>query len=227
MNEWKKALIDTLIHQLKTMFKVDAKRYLSPDVIERALRHSQECKKHFELNSANGIETCGLNEISIRPYHSLEYTCFLYWLSHELFIDGEVSMASWIYYLNKSLNCVELFYEVKLPDIWWCEHPLGSVIGRAEFGDYFFFYQGCTVGANFKQDGSAVYPVFGNHVKMLSNSKVLGDSHIGNNVIISANCYVKDAIVPDNTIVFGESPNLTFKDNYFVNGCKVDNILSR
>ena len=47
---------------------------------------------------------------------------------------------------------------------------------------------------------------------MLSNAKVLGHSHIGDHVIISANCYIKDQDVPSNTIVFGQSPNLVFKD---------------
>lgn len=49
---------------------------------------------------------------------------------------------------------------------------------------------------------------------MFSNSKILGGSHIGNHVIISANSYIKDQDVPDDTIVFGQSPNLVFKENF-------------
>jgi len=47
---------------------------------------------------------------------------------------------------------------------------------------------------------------------MYSNSKILGKSRIGNNVWISANTYIKDEDVPSDTIVFGQSPNLIFKD---------------
>lgn len=69
------------------------------------------------------------------------YCILLYWLSRELFQNGKLELADKVYYLNKMLNAVELFYEVKLPAIWSCEHPLGSVMGRADYGDYFFFYQ--------------------------------------------------------------------------------------
>jgi len=40
---------------------------------------------------------------------------------------------------------------------------------------------------------------------------VLGDSHIGNNVVISAETYIINENIPDNSIVFGKSPNLIIK----------------
>lgn len=46
---------------------------------------------------------------------------------------------------------------------------------------------------------------------MFSNSKILGNAQIGSHVIIGANAYVKDEDIPDNCIVFGESPNLKIK----------------
>lgn len=67
----------------------------------------------------------------------------------------------------------------------------------------------------------------GNHVKMLSNSKVIGNSRIGNNVIISAGTYIKDQDVPNDVIVFGNSPDLVFKHNHFIEGCSVENVLSK
>lgn len=48
---------------------------------------------------------------------------------------------------------------------------------------------------------------------MFSNSKVLGNSIIGHNVSLASNTYIKDTNIPDNTIVFGEYPNLIFKNN--------------
>ena len=44
------------------------------------------------------------------------------------------------------MNSVDLFYAIELPQKFGAEHPLGSVMGRAKYGDGFFFYQGCTVG---------------------------------------------------------------------------------
>ncbi len=52
---------------------------------------------------------------------------------------------------------------------------------------------------------------FDKHVSMLSNSKVLGDCHIGNHVIFSANSYVIDTDIPPYSIVFGAGPDITIK----------------
>jgi len=111
--------------------------------------------------------------------------------------DGDGNNAEKVYYLNKILNCLDIFYAVELPSVWGIEHPVGSVMGRAKYQDRFFFYQGCTIGGN-----GINYPELGYNIVMYSNSKVLGRSHIGNNVLLSANTYVIDCDIPDNSIVF-------------------------
>ncbi|MGI5090970.1 serine O-acetyltransferase [Treponema socranskii] len=147
-------------------------------------------------------------EKDLNPFNSVMYTNYMYQVSHLLYKDGYSHIADKLYYLNKMLNAVDLFYAIELPEHWNCEHPLGSVMGRAKYGDYFFFYQGCTIGGNHTN-----YPVLGDHVTMYSNSKVLGKSHIGNNVLIGANAYIKDTDIPDDSIVFGQFPNLIIKPN--------------
>ena len=93
-----------------------------------------------------------------------------------------------------------------MPDIFFFDHPYASVIGRAEYNNFFIFQQCCTVGNN-----KGIYPKFGEYVWLFANATVIGQCNIGNNVFISANSYVKDADIPDNTIVFGQSPNLVLK----------------
>ncbi|MES2594358.1 MAG: transferase [Verrucomicrobiota bacterium] len=142
------------------------------------------------------------------PFHSGQYCIFLYYLGHSLARAGASSLADRVYYLNRALNSVDLFHQVHLPDIFCVEHPLGSVIGRAQIGDFFFFAQGVTVGGN-----RGAYPVLGKNVTMLSNSKVVGRSVIGDNVILAANSYVKDAVIPPNSIVFGQDREMVIKEN--------------
>ena len=96
-----------------------------------------------------------------------------------------------------------------MPEYFLVDHPLSSVIGRATIGNGFAFIQGCSVGGN-----NGVYPVIGENVFMYSNSKILGKSHIGNNVLIGANTYIKDMDIPDNVIVFGQYPNVIIKKNH-------------
>ena len=79
-------------------------------------------------------------------------------------------------------------------------------MGRAKYGDYFSFTQGCTVG-HFNE----IYPVIGENVTMLTGSKILGNSHIGDNCIISDGTVIRDQNIPNNSIVTGKSPNLVIK----------------
>lgn len=142
--------------------------------------------------------------------HSVQYAIFLYTYSNQLFLDGNEDAAGKIYYLNKIMNSVDWFYEVKMPSIFSAEHPIGSVVGRAKMDDYLFLYQGTTIGGNHRV-GTISYPVIGKHVLMYADSKIIGDSHIGNNVVLASNTYIIDEDIPDNCIVFGQSPNLVIK----------------
>ena len=79
---------------------------------------------------------------------------FLYYLSHEIYANTQNTiLCDKIYYLNKIMNSVDLFYAIELPQKFGAEHPLGSVMGRAKYGDGFFFYQGCTVGGTDGKNG--------------------------------------------------------------------------
>ena len=54
-----------------------------------------------------------------------------------------------------------------------------------------------------------IYPVIGRNVQMCAGSKVLGDSHIGDNCIIGEGAVVRDQDVVANSIVYGKTPNLS------------------
>lgn len=104
------------------------------------------------------------------------------------------------------MHSVDIYHEVILPESFFLEHPVGTVLGRAKYQDGFMAYQNCTVGGN-----KGKYPTLGKDFHMMSGSKVLGDSHIGNSVTLAANTYVKDTDIPTGATVFGSSPNLIFK----------------
>ena len=144
------------------------------------------------------------------PLHSLTWMIFLYRISVLLYKGGKNQEANMVYYLNKIMHGIDWFYKVELPIHFMAEHPLGSVLGKAQYGDYLFVYQGTTVGGN-RKGGELYYPILGNNVIMYANSTILGRSVIGNNVVVAADTYIIDEIVPDNCIVFGKSPNLVFK----------------
>lgn len=145
-------------------------------------------------------------ETFFNPLHSGQYGVFLYYLSNEAFKHDEIKLAEKIYYLNKALNCVEWFYEINLPEHFFADHPLGCVLGRANYGDYLCVGQGVTVGNNHN-----LYPTIGKNVTIHPYSSIIGKSVIGDNVEISMYTMIKDETIPSDCLVFGQSPNLIIK----------------
>jgi serine O-acetyltransferase len=198
-------LIELIKGQLKTLFLFDeqseGKALL--DAVDLSLEHCEFCFRH---NRNKYYQQEG--ETYFNPYHSGQYSIFLYFLSRQLYLFSKQrnTLADRVYYLNKCLNCLDIYYEVEMPSIFFLDHPLGSVLGRAKYGEKFSFSQNCTVGNN-----KGGYPAFGENVKMMSSSKVLGNCKIESNVIISANTYIKDCDIPEYSLVFGSSPNLVIK----------------
>jgi serine O-acetyltransferase len=195
-------LLSLTMHQLRSLFLADQSDATNVSrcfdtVIERAHRSfSASENKYFRRDG----------KVFFDPLHTSQYCIYLYFLSNELYKRGCERSAAKVYALNKALNAVDLFYGVSLPDIWSCDHPVGSVIGRATFGNGFFFTQNCTVGNNKNN-----YPTIGENFKMMCGATVIGDCHVGDNVILSAHAYVKDESIPPCSIVFGTSPNLVIK----------------
>lgn len=173
------------------------------DYLDEALARTKKC---FSMTK-NKYYTDDNGEPEFSLYHSGQYSIFLYYLSNTIYKAGRSDkLADKIYYLNKILHSVDWFYAVDLPKYWGVEHPLSSVLGRAEYGDGFFFYQGCTVGGN-----KGKYPKIGKNVILYSNASVLGDSSIGDNVLVATGTTIKDEDIPSNCLVFGQSPNLIIK----------------
>lgn len=206
-----KILHELVVKQLNNFFlcsSADAK------VIENILPMILEkCEFCFSHSKSRYYQQGG--EVYFSPFHSGQYAIFLYFLSHSVYkISSENrALADKIYYLNKALNSVELFYEVELPNVFFADHPIGSVMGRANYGEFFSFAQNCSVGNN-----KGIYPTIGKNVRMAAGSTILGNCEVGDNVIISAHSYVKDTNIPSNSLVFGISPSLVIKskeNSYF------------
>lgn len=198
-----KEAIRNLVHQLDSWWPEN-----DINVVKRAVPIA--LANMNEIFSAKTLVNSD-NEPKFSPYHSVQWAVFLYQVSHICALGGDIIEADKIYYLNKIMNGVDWYHKVKLPVHFFAEHPLGSVLGNASYGDYLFVYQGTTVGGN-RHNYELKYPVLGSNVLMYANSTILGDCHIGNNVIVSAGAYLINETVPDNCLVFGRSPNLIIKN---------------
>ena len=198
-------MLEKLIkHQVHNLFLLEN---TEADVIAKILpKVIVKTEKCFRFSKNKYYRKDG--EVFFSIYHSGQYCVFLYFLARQILLDfpEERTLADKLYFLNKSLNGLDLYYEIVMPNVFHLDHPVGSVMGRASYGEHFSFAQQCTVGNN-----KGIFPVIGNNVQMLSGSKILGKCNVGDNVIISANSYIKDEDIPSNSLVFGSSPSLVIK----------------
>ncbi len=144
----------------------------------------------------------------LRLAHNAQFTIFLYTLSRAAFEKGSRVLADRIYALLRIVSSTDLYYEVKLPEIWGCDNPLASVIGRGDFSPdaTFFFTQNCNIGNN-----RGIYPKVRGNLHMMPNSSLLGETEIRGNVVLANGAFAIDAGKISDCMVFGRSPDLTMK----------------
>lgn len=140
--------------------------------------------------------------------HTDQYAIFLYFLSNTIYRRaGSDPAAAKIYALNKALHGLDAFYEVSLPDVFAVVHPVGTVLGRASYSDFFCVYQNCAVGSD--PEGNA--PQFGRGVVLYAGSRVIGRAAIGANCLVSAGTVILGGTVPPDSVVFGQHPAVGHK----------------
>jgi serine O-acetyltransferase len=162
--------------------------------VEAALLRLEHCFSHVENKYFFDGHSAVFNHL-----HGDQYAMWLYFLGNSLYRGGgDAGVCSKLFLLNKSLFACDIFYEVALPDIFLLVHPLGTVLGRGTYSDFFVAYQRCGVGSNHD-----IYPTFGRYVTLRPGSAVLGNSTIGDNCQIAAEALVLDRDLPDNTLYIG------------------------
>lgn len=139
-------------------------------------------------------------------FHSLQYTTFLYLLANECYLNNaNTVLLDRMFFLNRLVNSVDLFYSVNLPEVFFISHGLGLVAGNAQYGNRIVFFHNVTVGrvGNNK-------PILGNNIVIYPGASITGKSVIGNNCTLSAGVQIHNLTVPDNTLVKMSDGKLTF-----------------
>ena len=138
------------------------------------------------------------------------YAMFLYFLSSTLYRNGaDERLCEKVFYLNKVLHGIDVFYSVELPNIFLFCHPVGTVLGHAKYSDYFLVYQNCTIGSNHEVD----YPILGKYVAVYRGASILGKCTIGDNCKIAADSLILDQDLDANKIYIGTPSSHLIKEN--------------
>lgn len=144
----------------------------------------------------------GLSENEIKQRilsNSNELAVFLFRLGETLHDNNEDALKPQIHWLLKELCSCEIYFNNSIDTGFYVVHGQGTVIGsRNKIGKGFIIHQGCTIGH--KKNGAGAGNVIGDNVTLYANSSIIGELHIGNNVVIGGHVMVtKD--IPDNTVV--------------------------
>lgn len=205
---------DMLLNQINNNFfkSIDDEMLISkhlPKVLERfeACISKADNKYYYRVNGN------GEREAYFDPLHTCQWLLFLYLTANTIYMyedekkEATRVVCDKIYGHSKTVSGCDLYYEVEMPEYFFFDHPTGSFMGRAKYGNGFSFTQGCSVG-NIEE----IYPTIEENVIMFAGSKVLGNSHIGKNTVIKAGTIIRNQDIPDDSIVSGESPNLVIEN---------------
>ncbi len=163
------------------------------NLIDLTLDRLNYCFKHVAFNRYNKEDETQFNHL-----YADHYLMYIWFLANTIWKEGnDVSIASKLYYLNKTLHGIDCMYDTQLPDIFLLFHSSGTMLGKASYADYFVALQGCTVGS---QKGN--YPVFGKGVALTANSSVIGKCIIGNRCTISTRTTIFQKDISDDHTAF-------------------------
>lgn len=130
--------------------------------------------------------------------HSDQYATFIWFLSNTVWVEyQDAILANKLFYLNKALHGFSCMYDTNLPNMFMLAHACGTVLGKADYSDFLFVAQNCTVGAH-----HGIYPKLGKGVALLPGASIIGDCKIGDRVSVGVGTTVYQQNVKSNSIVY-------------------------
>jgi serine acetyltransferase len=137
-----------------------------------------------------------------QPPHLDDEIYINWWHANHAWHHGDISAAHHLYKNLRANHSIELFYEVQLKNPTRFVHPIGTVLGRAEYARHLVVYQGVSVGSTVDNER----PKFTGPCVLFPHSGVIGPVTVGSNVWITAGCIVEARCgdgftIPDNSVV--------------------------
>lgn len=173
--------------------------YSLAPLLERTLQRVEHCFSHVHLKYYREAD-----EVLFNHLNGDHFASFLYFLGNTVWQETrDTELPTRLFYLNKVMHGLDLFYSVTMPDIFLLVHPLGSVLGNASYGDYLVVYQNVTVGA----DEAGIYPSFGSGTALYAKSTIIGECNLGDNVVLGSNAFILNTDVPAGSLVVGRYPS--------------------
>ncbi|HOZ68239.1 MAG TPA: hypothetical protein PK328_02690 [Chitinophagaceae bacterium] len=135
------------------------------------------------------------------------YAQYLYFLSNSIWINSQdKTAAEKIFYLNKALHGFNCMYNTVLPKIFLLIHCVGTVLGKAEYSDYFVACHNVTIGSD-----KGFSPVLSEGVYMGPGSSIVGKCGVGSFTHMAINSVLMDQHSTGDCVIIGSTPNQILK----------------
>ncbi len=156
----------------------------------------KELLKHEIFRGKNYIELSFFQKIRFKYFTPNTNCVFLARRMWYYYSCGGIKKAySRLIYLKifRKYGCC-IFPNCRVGRGFWITHPVGIVMGKCIAGDNLMVFQNSTIGV--KKLGDV--PVLGNNVSICSNSIVIGNIKLSDNITIGANSFVnRDLLEPE------------------------------
>ena len=129
-----------------------------------------------------------------------------YRFSNTLYKSGRYEeLAKAIFYSSKIRTCADIFYRTEIGDYFLPVHPIGTIITpHSTFGKGLRLYEHVLIGPysiSSKEPEDYEQPTIGEGVIIYGYSKIMGNSKIGDNVVISLGTTIINKDIPNNSHV--------------------------
>ena len=115
-----------------------------------------------------------------------------------------------LYRLSRKYG-LEISPKAQIGEGMYLGHPYNITVGEGgTIGSNVNLHKGCTIGRTNR--GNVGSPVIGNCVFIGINATVVGNIHVGNDVLIAPNSYV-NIDIPDHSVVIGNPAIVHSKEN--------------
>ena len=166
-----------------------------------ALERTEYCFEKITLRGYTVEGEGGMRQAKFSHLHSDQYSQFLYYLSNSLWrISENTILCSKIINLNKILNGMFFSFKGGLPDIFLLGHPVGTIIGNAQYSDYLVILQNVTINTG-TESGNGEDLKLGKGLFLGAGAKITGNSPIGDRVSIGVDAVVNQQVIPDDSVV--------------------------
>lgn len=162
---------------------------------EIALDRCETCFKHILLPGYHNKQ-----EVNFSHFHMDQYATFLYFLGNTLWNEyQEKDICDRLLNLNRILNGFFLSYKCPMPNIFILAHPVGSVIGNAQYSDGLYISQNVTINTHTDEEGKLDLKI-GKGCFMGAGAKIIGNEAIGDRVSIGVDTLIYNRKIADDSV---------------------------